>query len=593
MPLPNCSRIASTKTNDATLMFLLNGTGIGGIAIGTALILDPRDGRIETRSLAENEVEAEVLRFQDAVGSAREKLETMREELPAHAPAELSAFLGAHVLMLEDPLLIGRTIGTIRGDLINAEAALRRQEEYLKQVFDNINDDYLRSKKNDIAQVVARVQAELASNRDPLLTLDEELTDRIIVVNDLTPADTVQFKNKHMAGFITNLGGPISHTAILARGLKLPAVLGLHGANRLISENDTLIIDGNSGTVVVAPDERILEEYRRRERRARMQAVGLESLRDLESTSEDGVRVSLMANIELPDDIDSALRVNADGVGLYRTEFMFMNRESPDEEAQYQAYCEAATRISGCVTIRTLDLGADKEVDGGRSDARTTVNPALGLRAVRLCLANPAIFIPQLRAILRAAVHGNVRIMIPMLSSLTELEQVLELIREVKGSLSRECIAFRGDVPVGGMIEVPAAAIAADLFARKLDFLSLGTNDLIQYTLAIDRVDDEVNYLYDPLHPAVLRLIRHTIEAGETNNIPVSMCGEMAGDPAYTQLLLGLGLREFSMDPASLLAVKREVLRARVDPVTTTVRESLLDNDAIRLRGLLGSPVLH
>lgn len=574
-------------------MFLLNGTGIGNIAIGTALILDPRDGRIETRALSADEVEPEVLRFQDAVANARVNLEKMREELPEHAPAELSAFLGAHVLMLEDPLLIERTIGTIRIDMINAEAALHRQEEHLKQVFDKINDDYLRSKKNDIAQVVARVQTELASNRDPLLALDDELDDRIIVVNDLTPADTVHFKNKHMAGFITNLGGPISHTAILARGLKLPAVLGLHGANRLIRENDTLIIDGDSGTVVVAPDQRILDEYRKRQQRARMHAIGLESLRDLDAASEDGVRVSLLANIELPDDIESALRVNAEGVGLYRTEFMFMNRETPDEEVQYNAYCEAATRISGPVTIRTLDLGADKQVDGGRSDASTTVNPALGLRAVRLCLANPGLFIPQLRAILRTSVHGDVRIMIPMLSSLTELEQVLELIREVKAALSRECIAYRHDVPIGGMIEVPAAAIAADLFARKLDFLSLGTNDLIQYTLAIDRVDDEVNYLYDPLHPAVLRLIRHTIEAGENNNIPVSLCGEMAGDPAYTQLLLGLGLREFSMDPTALLAVKREVMRTRVTPVTATVRQSLFDNDATRLRGLLGGHHLH
>ncbi len=574
-------------------MLLLNGTGIGDIAIGKALILDRRDGEISVRNLAEDDVEQEVSRFTAAVARARRRLESMRDELPESAPPELAAFLGAHVLMLEDPLLIDQTAGTIRRERINAEAALHRQEMRLKEVFDNINDDYLRTKKNDIGQVVERVQAELSTKSSQLLALDDDLADRIIVVNDLTPADTVHFRDKHMAGFITNLGGPISHTAILARGLRLPAVVGLHGASRMIQENDTVIIDGGSGTVVIAPDEGILAQYETRQHRARRHALGLESLRDVPSSSEDGVRVSLLANVELPEDIAAAVNAKADGVGLYRTEFMFMNREAPDEEEQYNAYSDAARRIAGPVTIRTLDLGADKQVDGGRADANSAVNPALGLRAVRLCLTNPGVFIPQLRAILRASVHGDVRIMIPMISSLNELEQVLELVREVKNALSRECIAFKPDVPIGGMIEVPAAAVAADLFARKLDFLSLGTNDLIQYTLAIDRVDDEVNYLYDPMHPAVLRLIRHTIEAGENNNIPVSMCGEMAGDPAYTRLLLGLGLREFSMDPATLLSVKREVLRTRVTPVTSAARESLFDSDTARLRSLLGGATLH
>ncbi|GJL81544.1 MAG: phosphoenolpyruvate-protein phosphotransferase [marine bacterium B5-7] len=574
-------------------MFLLSGTGIGDVAIGRALVLDRDEIEINLRHLTEDEVEQEVIRFRKAVSRARNKLESMRDELPEHAPAELSAFLGAHVLMLEDPLLIDQTIGTIRRDLINAEVALRRQEESLKQVFDTINDDYLRSKKNDIAQVVERVQTELSSNSSQLFALSDELDDRIIVVNDLTPADTVHFRNKHMAGFITNLGGPISHTAILARSLKLPAVVGLHGAGRLIRDNDMLVIDGRTGTVVVAPGERILQQYRQRREHAEKLYAGLKTLREVPAISEDNVRVALLANIELPEDIDSAVKAGADGVGLYRTEFMFMNREAPDEEEQYAAYSDAAVRINGSVTIRTLDLGADKQVDGGRSDAYSTVNPALGLRAVRLCLSNPGLFIPQLRAILRASVHGNIRIMIPMLSSLNELDQVLELVREVKNTLSRECVEFRPDIAIGGMIEVPAAAVAADLFARKLDFLSLGTNDLIQYTLAIDRVDDEVNYLYDPLHPAVLRLIRHTIEAGENQGIPVSMCGEMAGDPGYTQLLLGLGLREFSMDPATLLQVKREVLRTRVTPITDTTRKSLYDSDNNSLRSLVENARTH
>jgi phosphoenolpyruvate-protein phosphotransferase (PTS system enzyme I) len=574
-------------------VLLLNGTGIGDIAIGRALIVDRPGGEITVRVLEDEDLEQESMRFTQAVAQARVKLEHMRDDLPPHAPAELSAFLDAHVLMLEDPLLIDETLGTIRRDRINAEAALHRQELRLKEVFDNMNDDYLRSKKNDIGQVVERVQAELSTSSSQLLALDEDLGDRIVVVNDLTPADTVLFRSKNMAGFITNLGGPISHTAILARGLRLPAVVGLHGASRLIRDNDILVIDGVTGTVVVAPDDSILAEFSTRQQRAQRQLLGLESLRDVPGNSEDGVHVALLANIELPEDIESAINAGADGVGLYRTEFMFMNREAPGEEEQFAAYREAASRINGPVTIRTIDLGADKKVDGGRADANSAINPALGLRAVRLCLSNPGIFIPQLRAILRASVYGDVRIMIPMLSSLNELDQVLELIREVKNALSRECLEFRPDVLVGGMIEVPAAAVAADLFARKLDFLSLGTNDLIQYTLAIDRVDDEVNYLYDPMHPAVLRLIRHTIEAGENNNIPVSLCGEMAGDPAYTRLLLGLGLREFSMDPASLLAVKREILRTRVTPATQTARESLYDSDVARLRSLLNVPALH
>ncbi len=574
-------------------MLLLNGTGIGSIAIGRALVLNQHASEIESRTLDPSEIETEVTRFEDAVKRARHGLGALRNQLPKSAPAELSAFLGAHALMLKDPLITDQTATTIRRDLINAEAALHQQAECLKQVFDNMEDDYLRSKKYDIDQVVQRVQSELNLSSNPLLSLGDDIQDRIIVVDDLTPADTVQFKHKHMAGFITNLGGPISHTAILARSLKLPAVVGLHGACRLIRDNETIIIDGTTGTVLVGPDERIQAEYQFRLEQAHVQSAGLESLRNVDAVTEDGTNIALLANIELPEDIESATNVSAGGVGLYRTEFMFMNREAPDEEEQYEEYCKVISHIDGPVTIRTLDLGADKQVDGGRTDARTAVNPALGLRAVRLCLGNPDLFIPQLRAILRASVLGNVRIMIPMLSSLHELEQVMGLIREVKNSLSRECKLFNPDVPVGGMIEVPAAAVAADLFARKLDFLSLGTNDLIQYTLAIDRVDDEVNYLYDPLHPSVLRLIRHTIEAGENSNIPVSMCGEMAGDPNYTPLLLGLGLREFSMDPATLLEVKQEVLRSHVGTLRELTESALNSADTARLRSLLADNKVH
>ena len=573
-------------------MLLLNGTGIGSVAIGRALVMDEQRVEVASRSLETHEIEREVERFEAAVERAREGLGALRRQLPESAPPELSAFLDAHALMLEDPLLIEETTGTIRAQRINPEAALNQQAERLRRVFDGMDDEYLRSKKHDIDQVVDRVQRELAASGNPLLSFGDDLKDRIIVVNDLTPADTVHFKHKNMTGFITNLGGPISHTAILARGLKLPAVVGLHGACRLIRDNELVVIDGVSGTVLVGPDERMLGEYERRIERARIYNAGLESLKEVEARSSDGAGVLLMANVELPEDIAAALEVNAAGVGLYRTEFMFMNREAPGEQEQYEEYRSVVERIDGPVTIRTLDLGADKQVDGGRADARTA-NPALGLRAVRLCLGNPGIFVPQLRAILRASVHGDVRIMIPMLSSLHELDQVLELVREVKNALSRECAPFDPETPLGGMVEVPATAVAADLFARKLDFLSLGTNDLIQYTLAIDRVDDEVNYLYDPLHPSVLRLIRHTIEAGENNKIPVSMCGEMAGDPGYTQLLLGLGLREFSMDPATLLEVKKEVLDAEVASLASQAQAALYDADVTGLRSLVRRNAIH
>ncbi|MFT5112802.1 MAG: phosphotransferase system enzyme I (PtsI) [Parasphingorhabdus sp.] len=567
-------------------MLLLNGTGIGDIAIGRALLLDRANREIKEYSIDPVAAEDEVKRFNQSVIQARQGLDDLRNQLPASAPAEITALLGAHLLIMEDPLLIEKTIKTIHDDNINAEAALARQANALTRIFENMQDAYLQSKKHDIAQVVDRIQAELAESASPVLSLDGDLSDRIIVVDDLTPADTVLFKHNRMAGFVTNLGGPISHTAILARSLKTPAVVGLHGANRFIRDGETIVIDGNSGSVLVNPDETLLVEFQRRLDKSRRYMASLDTLKDYDTISEDGERIRLLANIELPEDLPAVRAVNAEGVGLYRTEFLFMNRDAPDEQEQYEAYTEVVQSIAGPVTIRTLDLGADKQVDGGRTDQRHTVNPALGLRAIRLCLGNPGLFIPQLRAIFRASVHGNIKIMIPMLSSMSELEQVLDLVREVKNQLSKESIQFDPDIPIGGMIEVPAAAISADLFARKLDFLSIGTNDLIQYTLAIDRIDDEVNYLYDPLHPSVLRLIKTTIDAGRNNNISVAMCGEMAGDPTYTRVLLGMGLKEFSMDPASLLEVKKQVLQSRVDNLSELAEPALASLDPARLREL-------
>ncbi len=410
----------------------------------------------------------------------------------------------------------------------------------------------------------------------------------IVVADDLTPADTVMLKHNRVRAFVTSLGGPISHTAILARSLGIPAIVAAHSASRYVSSGEELIVDGKRGMLIIAPDRAIVDEYRRRQKDIARKRRELNRLRTSRAITRDRHRVALLANIELPADVRAAAQAGADGIGLYRTEFLFMNRpEPPNEEEQFRAYTKVIKSLPGKpVTIRTLDLGADKQVDGGRAGTAITVNPALGLRAVRLCLHDTSLFRPQLRAILRASAFGKVRMMIPMLSGQEELFQVLDLIEETKSDLKRERIKFNPKIPLGGMIEVPAAAISADLFASHLDFFSIGTNDLIQYTLAIDRVDDAVNYLYDPLHPSVLRLISITIQAGKQARIPVAMCGEMAGDPRYTQLLLGLGLSEFSMHPATLLEVKKIVRGAHLGQLTRFAKDimKLRDTREIHVR---------
>jgi phosphotransferase system enzyme I (PtsI) len=450
-----------------------------------------------------------------------------------------------------------------------------------------MTDPYLRNKKVDVHQVMERILRNLL-----LAESDQHARVRggeIVVANDLTPADTVILKHQRIRAFVTNLGGPISHTAILARSLGIPAVVSVHGATRYIRHGENLIVDGKRGVLIVNPDRRAIAEYRRLAQEIVRRRRELNRLRLSRAVTRDGARVELLANIELPADVRAATQANAMGIGLYRTEFLFMNRQgSPGEEEQYRAYVRVVKAMRDKpVTIRTLDLGADKQVDGAREAAHVAVNPALGLRAVRLCLNDPTLFRPQLRAILRASAHGKVRLMIPMLSSQEEMFQTLDLIEEVKAELKREGVRFNPRLPIGGMIEVPAAAVSADLFAPYLDFFSIGTNDLIQYTLAIDRVDDAVNYLYDPLHPSVLRLIRLTIEAGRKARIPVAMCGEMAGDPRYTRLLLGLGLAEFSMHPATLLQIKRIVRASRMRDLTRAAREVMAQAETRKIHGLV------
>lgn len=572
-------------------MLTLHGAGIGkGIAIGKAFVLHRESLEIPEYVLPRHYLQDEVERFKRAITEARRQLEAIRSHIPPGAPPETVGFIDAHLLMLQDELIAQAPIQTILEKHCNAEWALKIHAEALMEVFDRMEDPYLRNKKTDIDQVVDRIQRNLLRLQDQEHDqLSDGLDGQIVVANDLTPADTVMLRHHRVGAFVTNLGGPISHTAILARGLRIPGIVGLHGATRYIRNGDDLIVDGKRGVLIIAPDERLLREYRARQREFQRLRRELQVLKSRRAVSRDGERIALLANIELPGDIKTVKKVAADGVGLYRTEALFMNRpEPPSESEQFTAYVRAIKSLGGMpITIRTLDLGADKSVDGGRPSGKATVNPALGLRAVRLCLHDPGLFKPQLRAILRASAYGPVRLMIPMVSSLDELHQVLELIEETKEELRRRGQRFDPKIPVGGMIEVPAAAVSADLFAARLDFLSLGTNDLIQYTLAIDRVDDSVNYLYDPLHPSVLRLIQMTIDAGRHARIPVTMCGEMAGDVNYTRLLLGMGLRIFSMDPTLLLEVKKIVLQSDIPKTTRLAKRVLRATDTAEVHALV------
>ncbi|MCC2657377.1 MAG: ptsP [Panacagrimonas sp.] len=553
----------------------LSGIGVSrGIAIARVQKLHGGDLEIAEYAVTPEELDREVERFRDAQNQALAQLHEVRSRIPPGTPGDIAAFIDTHLLMLDDRSLVDATVGHIRTLGINAEAALRRSRDALVAVFEQMEDPYLRTRRDDVEHVVSRVQRVLTKSERALP--DAGLTEPCVIVSDdITPADIILLSQQSMLAIVTEYGGPLSHTAILARSLGIPAVVGLHNARKLLRENETVIVDGEHGHVLADPDAKALDHYRRKQDQQAEDRRLLQSLRDKPALSRDGVGVRLQANIELPEDAQEAEANGAAGVGLYRTEFLYMNRKGlPTEEEQYEAYSRVVSAVKGPITIRTLDLGADKQVDSGQRHGPTPNNPALGLRAIRLCLKEPELFRVQMRALLRASAHGQVRIMLPMISSLAELRQARTLISACRTELAREGRKVADHIPVGAMIEVPAAAIAAPLLAREVDFFSIGTNDLIQYTLAIDRVDDEVNYLYDPLHPAVLRLIRMTIEAGHAAGIEVGMCGEMAGDVRYTRLLLGLGLTEFSMHPANVLEVKRAVresevgdLRAKVDRV--------------------------
>ena len=576
--------------------FSLHGIGVSrGYAIGRTYLLQRNQPEITEYTIPDAIVEDEVQRFLNGLSLARKQLQDVRQRIPATASSDITAFIDTHLLMLGDVSLAEAPINLIRSLKCNAEWALKLQRDWLVQVFDDMDDPYLRTRKDDVEHVVRRVQRILVAD-DPAFLSDPDYSElassrlegRVIVADDLTPADTILMQHQGVLAFVTEYGGPLSHTAILARSLGIPAVVGARNARNYLGNNEPVIVDGRQGVVLVGLDERILRYYRHKQQEERRQQRELNKLKGKPAVTRDGATIGLQANIELPEDAVAVREVAADGVGLYRTEFLFMNRaDTPDEEEHLASYLHVIKILEGSpITIRTADLGADKQVDGGRGGPVCT-NPALGLRAIRMCLKDLAMFRPQLRAILRASAYGPVRMMIPMLSTIHEVFQVMRLVAETKQELRDRGLAFDEKMPVGGMIEIPATAVCAGQFARYLDFLSLGTNDLIQYTLAIDRVDDEINYLYDPLHPAVLTLIRNTIRAGQRAGIPVSLCGEMAGDPRYTRLLLGLGLTQFSMHPAGLLEIKRVVQDSHVGELAEIVRRLLRTTDADKYAELL------
>jgi phosphoenolpyruvate-protein phosphotransferase (PTS system enzyme I) len=568
--------------------FVLHGVAVSaGITIGHAHLVSSARLEVAHYEIAEAAVPGEIFRFDAAIARARQELSALEGQIADDAPAEFGAFINLHRMILADSTLSHAPRDLIRERRTNAEWALVQQMEKLVAQFEEIDDPYLRERRQDIEQVVERVLKALAGANaapEPPASAEGNL---IVVAHDLSPADMILFKRHKFGGFVTDVGGVTSHTAIVARSLNIPALVGLHHARQTIRENDVLIVDGLQGVLVVDPDPVVLGEYRLRQSQHGLERQKLKRLKSTPSATLDGTPVELFANIELPQDLGDVQESGAQGVGLFRTEFLFMNRKVlPTEDEQFEAYREVARAMDGRpVVIRTLDLGADKAItEGGPAEMP---NPALGLRAIRYCLAEPQLFLAQLRAILRASKFGRVKILLPMLAHAHEIEQSLTMLKQAKQQLDDKGVDYDRAIEVGGMIEVPAAALALPMFMRRLDFLSIGTNDLIQYTLAIDRTDDAVAHLYDPLHPAVLHLIAHTIQAANRGGTPIAVCGEMAGDPALTRLLLGFGLRNFSMHAQQLLSIKERVLRTNLAEAQPLAQRVLRQSDPAKTRELL------
>jgi len=581
-------------TTTASAMFCLRGQGVvKGYAIGRAVIMGATALEVAHYRIAPDKVAEECQRLVDAMTHARDELHHMVATLPPDAPREMAALLTVHGMLLEDAMLVQQPQKLIADKLYNAEWALTTQGQMLAEQFAGMEDEYLRERGADVRQVIERVLHVLSGAANPLsplytTPLEKGEDDLIVVARDISPADMLKLRDAHFGAFLTDLGGPTSHTAIVARSMNVPAVVGLGNVRTLVRDGDVLIVDGMTGAVIVNPPPFILQEYQARLAAFAHDRAELVRLRDVDAVTLDGVKITLQANIELPEEVNAARQAGAHGIGLFRSEFLFMGREHlPSEDEQYAAYAHVVRGMAGLpVTIRTLDIGADKTLDG---DVTVATNPALGLRAIRYCLAHPDLFAAQLRALLRAAAHGPVRILVPMISHMHEVHAVRQALAAATDELTARDAAY-GQIELGAMVEIPAVAIAIEPFVQALDFLSIGTNDLIQYTLAIDRGDADVVDLYDPMHPAVLRLISATINAGERAGKPVCLCGEMAGDAQVTRMLLGLGLTDFSMHPQQLLDVKREIRQAHSMALRKQVAAALNRAERPDLQALLSQP---
>ncbi|MCW7539855.1 phosphoenolpyruvate--protein phosphotransferase [Aquabacterium sp. A7-Y] len=563
-----------------------------GVAIGKAVLVSSSRVDVAHYFINADQVESEIVRLREGRDVVARELEMLKRDMPDDAPGELAALLDVHLLLLHDEALTGATKQWIIDRHYNAEWALSAQLEVLARQFDEMEDDYLRERKADVEQVVERLLRALARGATSALAPapgkstedwggEEPL---VLIANDIAPADMLQFKKSVFKGFVTDVGGKTSHTAIVARSMDIPAIVGAREASRLIRQDDWVIIDGDAGVVIVDPSPMVLEEYRFRQRQSELERERLARLRHTPAVTLDGERVELLANIELPQDAPGAFESGAVGVGLFRSEFLFMNRngELPGEDEQFEAYRAAVQAMQGLpVTIRTVDIGADKSLERMSINElrhEHTLNPALGLRAIRWSLSEPNMFRMQLRAILRASVFGPVKLLVPMLAHRSEIRQTFEMIERAKQQLRDAGVPF-ADIQVGAMIEVPAAALLMPLFLRHFDFVSIGTNDLIQYTLAIDRADESVSYLYDPWHPAVLRLVAGTISQARAAGKGVCVCGEMAGDSSFAPLLLAMGLRSFSMHPSQIASVKQRILRSDTQKLMHYLNDILNSDD--------------
>ena len=586
------------------MTFSIHGLPVArGIAIGRAVLVASSRVDVAHYFIDPSRVASEIDRVRAGRNAVVEELQRLQHSVAQmsakDAPHELSAILDVHLMLLQDEALTTGVKHWITERLYNAEWALTTQLEVIARQFDEMEDAYLRERKADLEQVVERILRYMKGVASPVappppsprrrtqqdLLLDDTVdVPLVLVAHDLSPADMLQFKQSVFAGFVTDVGGKTSHTAIVARSMDIPAVVGARSASQLVRQDDWVIIDGDAGVMIVDPSPIILAEYGFKQRQGDLERERLSRLRHTPAMTLDEQRVELLANIEMPEDAAAALAAGAVGVGLFRSEFLFMGRQGdlPNEEEQYQAYLRAVEGMQGLpVTIRTVDVGADKPLDAAVHDA-AHLNPALGLRAIRWSLADPAMFRTQLRAVLRAAAHGQVNLLIPMLAHGSEIRHTLALLDHARAELDNRGVAY-GPVKLGAMIEIPAAALMVKMFLRYFDFLSIGTNDLIQYTLAIDRADESVAHLYDPLHPAVLGLVADTIAECRRQGKGVSVCGEMAGDTSMTRLLIGLGLRSFSMHPSQILAVKQQILRCDTTRLQSWAHSVLLADDPAAL----------